>query len=64
MHLSGPAMQQIRLIVLLLLVTIASFSQPLAPPAEAKLTSPDLDLILQPWNESGSRTLLALAPTN
>jgi hypothetical protein len=42
-------MKQIRLIVLLLLVTIASFSQPLAPPppAKADLTSPDLNLILE-----------------
>jgi hypothetical protein len=40
-------MQQIRLIVLLLIVTIASSSQPLAIPAEANLTSPDLNLILQ-----------------
>jgi hypothetical protein len=40
-------MQQIRLIVLRLLVTIASFSQPLVPPAQANLTSLDLNLILQ-----------------
>jgi hypothetical protein len=45
--LSGREMQQIRLIVLLLLVTIASFSQSLAPPAKANLTSPDLNPILQ-----------------
>jgi hypothetical protein len=40
-------MQQIRLIVLRLLVTITSFSQPLVPRAQANLTSLDLNLILQ-----------------
>jgi hypothetical protein len=48
-------MQQIRLIVLLLLVTIASFSQPLAPPAEANLTSPDLDLIVPTLERVGQQ---------
>ncbi len=46
-RLSGRAMQQIRLIVLLLVVTIAPFSQPLTLSAEANLKSPDLNLILQ-----------------
>jgi len=40
-------MQQIRLIVLLLVVTIAQCSQPLVLPAEANFASPDLNLILQ-----------------
>jgi len=40
-------MQQIRLIVLLLLVTTVAFSQPPAPPAEANDKSPDLNQILQ-----------------
>jgi hypothetical protein len=48
-------MQQIRLIVPLLLVTIASFSQPLAPPAEANLTSPDLDLIVPTLERVGQQ---------
>jgi hypothetical protein len=45
--MSSRTMQHIKPIVLLLLVTIASFSQPLALPAEANLASPDLNLILQ-----------------
>jgi hypothetical protein len=40
-------MQQIRLIVLLLLATFASFAQPPALPAEANLTTPDLNVILE-----------------
>jgi hypothetical protein len=40
-------MKQIRLIVLLLLVTIVSFSHSQTPTAEAKITSPDLNLVLE-----------------
>src|SRR5947207_14935959 len=40
-------MMQIRLVVLLLLVTIASFSQPQESAAQAKAEPPDLNLVLQ-----------------
>jgi hypothetical protein len=40
-------MMQIRLIVLLSLVTVASFSQPQESAAQAKAESPDLNLVLQ-----------------
>jgi hypothetical protein len=46
-HLSGLAMKQIRLLVLLLVVTIASSSQSQAPGEEAKTTTPDLNIILR-----------------
>jgi hypothetical protein len=56
-------MKQIALILLVLLATVA-FSRSHLPPAEAKITSPDLNVVLQSLERVEQENKAALAHAN